>query len=129
MSSIARQETDPADLGVLAAAELLRERRLSAAELVAACLRRIEARNGEIVVSDDGPGIAPELLERVFDPFTQLAPGDKDAQGGLGVGLALVRRIVELHGGRISVESPGPGRGATFAIHLPAAPASASEPP
>jgi CheY-like chemotaxis protein len=70
-------------------------------------------------VADTGKGIAPELLERVFDPFTQLAPHDKDAQGGLGVGLSLVRGIVELHEGTIAARSQGVGHGSEFVVTLP----------
>jgi PAS domain S-box-containing protein len=69
--------------------------------------------------ADTGKGIAPELLERVFDPFTQLAPRDRDAQGGLGVGLALARRIVEWHGGTIEALSQGVGHGSEFVVTLP----------
>jgi PAS domain S-box-containing protein len=72
-----------------------------------------------VTVADTGKGIAPELLERVFEPFTQLAPRDQDAQGGLGVGLAVVRRIVELHGGAIRALSRGVGHGSEFVVTLP----------
>jgi CheY-like chemotaxis protein len=58
-------------------------------------------------------------LERVFEPFTQLEPRDRDAQGGLGVGLALVRRIVEVHGGTIKALSLGVGHGSEFVVTLP----------
>lgn len=72
-----------------------------------------------VFVADTGKGIAPELLERVFDPFTQLAPRDTDSQGGLGLGLALVRRIVELHGGTVEARSAGIGHGSEFVVTLP----------
>jgi PAS domain S-box-containing protein len=72
-----------------------------------------------VKVADTGKGIAPELLERVFEPFIQLAPRDQDARGGLGVGLALVRRIVDLHGGTIRALSRGVGRGSEFVVTLP----------
>jgi PAS domain S-box-containing protein len=72
-----------------------------------------------VFVADTGKGIAPELLERVFDPFTQLAPHDTDAPGGLGVGLTLVRRIVELHGGTVEARSEGFGHGSEFVVTLP----------
>src|SRR5688572_24628771 len=70
-------------------------------------------------VSDNGIGISAEMLPRVFDLFSQ---GDRSAhrpQPGLGIGLALARRIVEMHGGRIDARSAGPGRGSEFTIHLP----------
>jgi PAS domain S-box-containing protein len=72
-----------------------------------------------VTVADTGRGIARELLERVFDPFTQLALRDRDVEGGLGVGLALVRRIVELHGGTVQAQSEGDGRGSQFVVTLP----------
>ena len=72
-----------------------------------------------IVVSDTGVGIAPELLPRVFDLFVQ---GDRSldrSQGGLGIGLSVVKRLVEMHQGRVAAFSEGPGRGSVFEIHLP----------
>jgi CheY-like chemotaxis protein len=74
-----------------------------------------------LVVTDDGNGIAPELLPRIFDVFTQGERTLERAQGGLGLGLTVVRRLVSLHGGSISAESAGPGRGATLRVGLPAA--------
>ena len=73
----------------------------------------------EIEVSDDGIGIASSDLERIFEPFTQLEPAAVRASGGLGIGLALVRRLVELHGGSVAVFSEGIGRGARFTVRLP----------
>jgi signal transduction histidine kinase len=72
---------------------------------------------GELVfcVKDNGRGIEPRYLERVFELFEKLDPG----ADGTGVGLALVRRIVEAHGGRVWAESDGPGRGSTFCFTLP----------
>jgi signal transduction histidine kinase len=73
-----------------------------------------------IHVRDDGEGIRPELLPHVFERFRQ---SERSARlGGLGLGLAVAREIVELHGGTISAESPGPGRGSTFTIEIPASP-------
>ena len=72
-----------------------------------------------ITVSDNGIGIPPDALERVFQMFTQV--GDKGAQGGLGIGLSLVRSLVELHGGSVSAASPGPGAGSRFTVRLPLA--------
>ena len=68
-----------------------------------------------IRVSDNGRGIDPELLPRIFDPFQQ------GEDGGLGLGLALVKSLVELHGGGVAVRSEGPGMGSEFVVHLPAA--------
>ena len=71
-------------------------------------------------VRDSGIGIEPELLPRIFELFVQGARTLDRAQGGLGIGLTLVRRLVELHGGSVGAESPGPGAGSTFTIRLPA---------
>ena len=70
-------------------------------------------------VMDDGIGIAPELLPHVFDRFFQARQGSDRALGGLGLGLALVKSLVELHGGTVGAESQGPGRGSTFTVRLP----------
>ncbi|MBM4441038.1 MAG: response regulator [Candidatus Rokubacteria bacterium] len=71
-------------------------------------------------VADDGIGLAPDMCARVFDLFVQGDRGADRRQGGLGVGLTLVRRLAELHGGRVEAASDGVGRGATFAVWLPA---------
>jgi PAS domain S-box-containing protein len=73
----------------------------------------------EIVVSDTGAGIRSELLPLIFDRFKQGESGTTRNQGGLGIGLALVRHLVELHGGSVSAESPGEGKGSTFRVKLP----------
>ena len=72
-----------------------------------------------IRVADNGIGIAPEQLHRIFDMFTQLDTSLERAVGGLGIGLSLVRSLVELHGGSVSVHSDGLGRGAEFTVRLP----------
>ncbi len=69
--------------------------------------------------SDDGQGIAPNLLPRVFERFLQGDASSTRRAGGLGLGLALVHSLVEMHGGRIEVASPGQGQGATFTLWLP----------
>ena len=74
----------------------------------------------EIAVSDDGQGISPDFLPHVFDRFRQQDSTTARQHGGLGLGLAIVRHLVELHGGSVRVESAGEGRGATFTITLPA---------
>jgi signal transduction histidine kinase len=77
-----------------------------------------------IRVRDTGVGLPPDQLERVFELFTQVASSRDRAQGGLGIGLSLVRQLVELHGGTVSASSDGPGRGACFVVTLPRAPAA-----
>ncbi|SAK98217.1 PAS/PAC sensor hybrid histidine kinase [Caballeronia temeraria] len=74
-----------------------------------------------ISIEDNGRGIAPESLDLVFDLFAQEKDPDASTEeGGLGIGLTLARSLVELHGGRIEVVSPGPGRGTKFTVWLPA---------
>ncbi|MFN3792257.1 ATP-binding protein [Massilia sp.] len=70
-------------------------------------------------VADDGIGMEPALVERVFDLFTQAERTPDRSQGGLGLGLALARSLVELHGGSVSAASPGLGKGSTFTVRLP----------
>ena len=73
----------------------------------------------QIAVRDDGIGLAREHLDRVFDMFSQVESAMSRSRGGLGIGLSLVKHLVELHGGRVSAESPGPGCGSTFTVALP----------
>jgi len=76
---------------------------------------------GEVLlrVRDDGVGIAPEILERVFDLFVQERQAPHAGAGGLGLGLAIVRSLVQLHGGQVSAHSSGPGRGTEVLVRLP----------
>jgi signal transduction histidine kinase/ActR/RegA family two-component response regulator len=90
-------------------------------------LRRTNSRV-EIIVSDTGQGIAPATLPRIFERFTQGDSSSTRAHGGLGVGLALVRHLVELHGGSVVAHSPGEGQGATFVVSLPVSLAAVHEP-
>ncbi len=72
-----------------------------------------------IAVTDTGIGIPPAAMPTVFEMFTQVGRNMERAQGGLGIGLSLVRRLIELHGGTVSADSEGVGRGSTFTVRLP----------
>ncbi len=72
-----------------------------------------------ISVADDGMGVEPEALARIFEPFVRTERARERARGGLGIGLALVKRIVETHGGSVEARSDGPGRGSVFTVRLP----------
>jgi PAS domain S-box-containing protein len=72
-----------------------------------------------IQVQDSGIGIAPEFVPHMFDYFRQADSSTTRSQGGLGLGLAITRRLIELHGGTIQVDSPGIGQGSTFTVYLP----------
>ena len=79
----------------------------------------VRAAEIEIKVADNGKGIERDMLEKVFDLFVQIDPTSNSTLGGLGVGLALVRRVIELHGGSIQARSEGRGKGAEFVARLP----------
>jgi CheY-like chemotaxis protein len=84
----------------------------------------------QVSVADTGIGIPPELVPRLFDPFVQADRSLDRTQGGLGLGLALVKGIIGLHGGRVHAHSEGIGRGATFSFELPLQlPPGESDPP
>jgi signal transduction histidine kinase/CheY-like chemotaxis protein len=89
---------------------------------------RREGGEAVLTVADTGVGIEPELLERVFNLFAQNHRSKRQSRGGLGIGLTLVRRLVELHGGRVEAHSEGPGKGSEFVVRLPA-PAAPDAPP
>jgi len=83
---------------------------------------RIEVRESgarvSIAISDNGAGISPALLPHIFDPFVQSEETLEHARGGLGIGLAIVRHLVGMHGGSVEAASEGAGRGSSFTIHL-----------
>ncbi len=81
---------------------------------------RAEAGQTVLRVRDNGQGIAPEMLQRIFDPFWQVPGHGEQGARGLGLGLALVKSLVELHEGSISAHSEGLGTGAEFTVRLPA---------
>ncbi|MGH8653546.1 MAG: ATP-binding protein [Gammaproteobacteria bacterium] len=94
-------------------------------------LERVQDSAGsqvQLTVKDTGAGIDPAFLPYVFDRYRQASDSRSGRQGGLGLGLAIVRSLVELHGGSVHAESPGEGLGATFTVRLPL-PSSASERP
>ena len=80
---------------------------------------RSEGDQAVVRVEDDGDGISADLLPHVFDFFVQGDQGSDRQAGGLGIGLSLVRRLVELHGGTVEAQSDGPGRGSTFTLRIP----------
>jgi signal transduction histidine kinase/CheY-like chemotaxis protein len=81
----------------------------------------IENREAVASVADNGVGLPPDALSRVFDMFAQVGETRSMAQGGLGIGLFLAKKLVDLHGGRLSAYSEGAGRGSTFTVRLPLA--------
>jgi signal transduction histidine kinase/CheY-like chemotaxis protein len=83
----------------------------------------------QVRVTDDGVGLAPDLLPLVFEPFVQGPRSPERAEGGLGIGLALVKSLVHLHGGSVWAGSEGPGRGSEFVIRLPLLVPEQAQPP
>ena len=81
-----------------------------------------EGTLGVLTVADDGQGITPDLIRRLFQPFVQGKQSLERPQGGLGLGLALVKRLAELHGGSIEAHSDGSGKGSRFTLRLPLTP-------
>jgi CheY-like chemotaxis protein len=93
-------------------------------------VRIAAARDGDWVtvrIADDGIGIPAHLLTQVFDMFMRVDDSLERAQSGLGVGLSLVKRLVEMHGGTVEVRSDGPGTGSEFTVRLPAEPAATGD--
>jgi signal transduction histidine kinase len=85
----------------------------------------VEGDTAVIAVRDEGAGLSKEDLARLFGRFQRLSAKPTGGESSTGLGLSIVKRIVELHGGSIDAESPGPGSGSTFTIRLPAGPQSA----
>ena len=82
-----------------------------------------EGEEAVVAVADNGIGIPPQSIANIFEMFSQLGSHPSRAEGGLGIGLALVYRLVQMHSGTVSAASQGPGMGSTFTVRLPAAPA------
>ena len=82
------------------------------------CVSSASAPRAVVIVSDTGIGIRPDLLDAIFERFRQADGSIARAHGGLGLGLAIVRQLVELHGGTVEAASPGEGQGATFTVTL-----------
>lgn len=79
-----------------------------------------DARLAELSVQDQGVGIPPNMLSKIFEPFVQVDQSLARSLGGLGIGLSMVKNLVELHGGSVLAKSPGLGKGAEFVVHVPA---------
>ena len=84
----------------------------------------LEGEEAVVRIEDNGVGIPTEMLPRIFDLFTQVESSRGHSQGGLGIGLSLVKELVSLHGGSVQVRSDGPGKGAEFTVRLPLAPSA-----
>jgi len=82
-------------------------------------LALVDGREAEVRVSDTGMGIPADMLDRIFEPFTQVEPTITRGHGGLGIGLTLVQRLAEMHGGSVQATSAGRGKGSTFTLRLP----------
>ena len=92
---------------------------------------RVVIQDGALTLSvkDDGIGIAPESIDRIFEMFSQIETGSRRSDGGLGIGLALVKGLTQLHGGTVEVRSDGLGHGSEFMLHLPVAITDSASPP
>lgn len=88
-----------------------------------------DAQSLRILIADSGRGIGPDFLPFVFDPFRQADGSTTRRHGGLGLGLSIVRNLVEMHGGTVKAVSAGEDQGSTFTVQLPRAPTTASPPP
>ena len=80
----------------------------------------VDDRGIAIRVKDEGPGLSQEDMSRLFGRFQRLSARPTGGESSTGLGLSIVKRIVELHGGTVDAQSAGPGQGATFIIRLPA---------
>lgn len=88
---------------------------------------RIDGKNLVVAVKDSGVGISSSMLPHIFDMFTQVGRSLEQSEGGLGIGLSLAKRLVEMHGGIIAARSEGPGKGSEFIVTLPVAAATPAQ--
>jgi CheY-like chemotaxis protein/anti-sigma regulatory factor (Ser/Thr protein kinase) len=95
--------------------------KFSAADSVVTIRVSKQGENACLQVADQGAGMTPELMERAFDLFVQSEQGLARSSGGMGIGLALVKRLTELQGGSVAVHSDGEGKGTVFSVRLPSA--------
>ena len=80
-----------------------------------------EGSNTVVRISDEGAGLSPEDLGRLFGRFQRLSAKPTAGESSTGLGLSIVKRIIDMHGGHVTADSPGPGQGSTFTVTLPAA--------
>ena len=112
-------DADAARLGQVFSNLLNNAAKYSEPSSVITLTARRDGDHVEVRIKDEGIGIEPDKLEGIFEMFSQLESGLERAQGGLGIGLMLVKRLVEMHDGRVFAKSDGPGRGAEFVVCLP----------
>ncbi len=112
-------EADPARIEQIVGNLLHNAAKYSGRGLPVTLVLECEGKEARLCVRDKGVGIPQESLEKIFEPFVQVDGSRAMAKGGLGLGLALVRQMVVLHGGRVSVKSAGIGSGSEFCVHLP----------
>jgi signal transduction histidine kinase len=125
----ARWHGDPARLAQVVSNLLSNAARYTPAGGHITLSTRVKGGDLQIQVTDDGNGIAPALLPHIFDLFVQGNRQLDRAKGGLGIGLALVRNLVQMHGGQVSAYSAGEGRGSTFTLALPGSVVAESDAP
>jgi signal transduction histidine kinase len=117
---------DPVRLTQIVSNLLFNASKYSANETVITLTARSEGREAVVTVKDRGIGLAPGDLQSIFDLFSQVQPRSTARDGGLGIGLHLVKQLVEMHEGRVRATSEGRGKGSTFEVRVPLAPEGAA---